>query len=251
MSPHHNQPANSQVLKVALPVPLRQLFDYLPPDHGAVPPAGTRVVVPFGPRQLVGVVVQSHADTQLAAKRLLPIIEVLDQGNAVLDADLLELMQWCWQYYKHAPGDVLQAALPPALRKRKAVLPEAPLQYCLTVAGEERLQQAAGKAKAQYALLQQLRSGPQSIDDLKILGDRWRPTLKRVMEQGWVRPEPLQTQLASAASGPELTMEQQQAISAIQSADLGFSCHLLDGVTGSGKTEVYLRILQPVLQAGR
>jgi primosomal protein N' (replication factor Y) len=270
MSQHHSQPANPKVLKVALPVPLRQLFDYLPPDHGPVPPAGTRVVVPFGSRQLVGIVTQSQADTQLTAGRLLPIIEVLDQGRAVLDADLLELMQWCWQYYKHAPGDVLQAALPPALRKRQAVLPEAPLHYFLTPLGRERLEQGAGKARAQFALLQQLQDGPQLADELKILGDRWRPTLKRVIEQGWAGSGPLPAQVAPAAggvaskarshnkvaqagpaaNGPELTLEQAQAIEAIQAAGQGFSCHLLDGVTGSGKTEVYLRLLQPILQAG-
>lgn len=248
--PSANSGAKAKVIQVALPVPLRELFDYLPSSDGQSVLPGTRVVVPFGPRQLVGVVVAEQARSQLPQSRLLPISQVLDQGEPLLDAELLGLMQWCWQYYKHAPGDVLQAALPPALRKAGGVLPDAPLQYRLTPTGSERLGLPAGRAKAQHALLHFLASGAKSVAELKTLGERWRATLSWVLEQGWVLSEPLQPVPIAADSGPELTAEQQQAISAIQQSGKGYSSHLLDGVTGSGKTEVYLQLLQPVLQSG-
>src|SRR5690606_7401800 len=132
------------------------------------------------------------------------------------------------------------------LRKAGGVLPDAPLQYRLTQAGSERLDSLAGRAKAQHALLQYLATGSKSVEDLKSLGERWRTTLNRVIEQEWVLSEPLQLTPTIADSGPELTDEQQQAITAIQKSGKGYSTHLLDGVTGSGKTEVYLQLLQPV-----
>jgi len=251
MSVHPTRPATSQVLKVALPLPLRELFDYLPPPGGEAVTAGVRVVVPFGSRQLVGIVIEGHAESSLPREKLLRVQQVLDQGQPLLDAALLGLMQWCWQYYKHAPGDVMQAALPPALRKAKGILPEAPLQYRLTAAGLERVAEPPGRAAAQYAVLDLLRDVAKSESELKALGERWRTTLNRVMEQGWVEAESLQLTPAAGETSPELTQEQSEAIQAIQAAGSGFSCHLLDGVTGSGKTEVYLQLLEPVLKAGR
>jgi primosomal protein N' (replication factor Y) (superfamily II helicase) len=117
MSAHSSQSTAPPVLKVALPLPLRELFDYLPPANDEAVQAGARVLVPFGPRELVGIVVTVQAPSSVQQEKLLRVKRVLDQGIALLDENLLSLMQWCWQYYKHAPGDVLQAALPPALRK--------------------------------------------------------------------------------------------------------------------------------------
>jgi len=111
------------ILQVALPVPLPNLFDYLAPPGIPEIVEGTRVLVPFGRKKMVGVVVGGAARSEVPAGRLLAILEALDGGEPLLDTKLIELLRWCWMYYKHAPGDVIASALPPALRKAKASFP--------------------------------------------------------------------------------------------------------------------------------
>ena len=115
------------IIQVALPVPLPQLFDYSVPSGSvaAIAP-GTRVLVPFGRRKMVGVVVRNAKHSEVPPERLLAVIEVLDGAEPLLDSSLLELLHWCWMYYKHAPGEVVASALPPALRKARGVIPKAP-----------------------------------------------------------------------------------------------------------------------------
>ena len=239
----------SHILRVALPVPLPQLFDYLPSAEGAAVP-GCRVLVPFGPRQMVGVVVAIAATSELPRERLQAIMRVLDAGQAVLDESLLRLLRWSWQYYKHAPGDVVATALPPALRTARGRLPDAPLQYRLSAAGRARLEEPPGRAPVQHAMLQALADGPQSAEPLVAIGSQWRKTLDTLIEREWVETEPLAIARPQPAPGPTLTAEQRDALTAIREAPPGFQCHLLDGVTGSGKTEVYMCLLEQVLAAG-
>ena len=95
------------IIKVALPVPLPQLFDYLQTEDGSLTPVGSRVLVPFGRRKLVGLVMRHATTSKLPPKRLLRIVQPLDQSEPLLDHGLLELLEWCWKYYKHAPGEVV------------------------------------------------------------------------------------------------------------------------------------------------
>jgi len=241
----------NRVLRIALPVPLPQLFDYLPERAGRHAPVGTRVLVPFGRRRLVGIVVEADVPSVMAPEKLLPVLDVLDGGKPLLDDHLMGLLSWSWQYYKHAPGEVLQTALPPALRKPDGKLPGPPQQFRLTEAGLARLGQAPGRARAQYGMLQRLAGGPVAAMDLAAGGARWRAALSRLLEQGWASAEPEAAQQANIVPGPRLTAEQQQAFD-IFSAESGcFRCHLLDGVTGSGKTEIYLHMLEHVLSQQR
>jgi primosomal protein N' (replication factor Y) len=238
------------IIQVALPVPVPRLFDYLTPTDGPVPPVGARVLVPFGRRRLVGLVVAHSEGSDLPADRLLPVGEVLDTDMALLDAHLLALLQWCWQYYKHPPGEVVIGALPPALRRAGTELPAPPLRYRLTGAGRERLQEGPGRAAVQHAMLQALAAGPTAEQSLADIGSRWRKTLARLLEEGWVTGEPVPPDRLRPRRGPELTPDQRGVVDAVGD-DLGrFRCHLLDGVTGSGKTEVYLQLLERVLGDG-
>lgn len=243
MKPVHPTP----VLRVALPVPLPQLFDYLPQAGGQRAPVGTRVVVPFGRRKLVGIVVEADVASDLPLQRLLPVTAVLDQGRPLLDSHLMGLLTWCWQYYKHAPGEVLQTALPPALRRPDGSVPAQPRQFRLTEPGRIRLGQAPGRARAQFAMLQRLEGGAASESQLAGEGPRWRATLSRLLEQNYVVAEPVAVQWPEIVPGPQLTDEQRQALDGFGKDIDHFYCHLLDGITGSGKTEVYLHMLESIL----
>jgi primosomal protein N' (replication factor Y) len=199
---------------------------------------------------MVGIVVGETSRTDVPAGRLLAVLEVLDGGESLLDTKLIELLRWSWKYYKHAPGDVIASALPPALRRAKGVLPGPPLHYVLTPEGRDRLEQPPGRAPVQYEMLDALSGGPRIGAGLSGIGNQWRRTLSILMDQGWVEAEPMPAAGPRIVPGPELLRDQREAVDLISSQLDGFSCHLLDGVTGSGKTEVYMHLLEQVFCEG-
>lgn len=239
------------VFRVAVPVPLPGLFDYLAPVDCPLLEPGQRVEVTFGHRQLAAIVVEVCDQSQLPDERLQHIGRVLDDGEVLLSGELLRLLQWCWRYYKHPPGEVVFNALPPALRKARGSLPPAPVQYRLLGSGLERLELPPGRARAQYRLLDALRAAPLTIEGLRKGARVSRNTLQAVLDKDWVSEEPLGASLPQPTSGPELTAEQLHVVEAISARAPGYACHLLEGVTGSGKTEVYLRLLEPLLAQGQ
>ncbi|WP_434026435.1 primosomal protein N' [[Pseudomonas] boreopolis] len=238
-----------RTLQVALPVPLPQLFDYLPPSGTAVPDdaIGRRVGVPFGPRELAGVVV--GLGEQAAPDGLREILAWHDDVP-LLTGELPRSLQWLARY-THAPlGEVLATALPGPLRRGEALPDTRTWAWRLTEAGHTgRPGLRRGTRPARLAEL--LAAAPVDEDRLDLQLEGWREAARSLSRRGLaervaVAPPPPD----AIRPGPPLNSEQQDAVAAI-AAQSGFGTFLLDGVTGSGKTEVYLQAIADCLARGR
>ena len=243
------------ILRIAIPTPLRRSFDYLPPKELTTPPPpGVRIRVPFGRGRVVGVLLETDTRSEVPRQRLRPALAVLDD-EPVLDAELLSLLRWASAYYQHPIGEVIQQALPALLRQgQPARVPEA-VRYRLADAGRTADEAALARAPRQRHLLALLQAHPAGLDSAQLgaLDFDWRGPMQRLVERGLVTRETetalLPEPVASPVPGPEPNPEQQAAIDAVP--DTGYHGFLLDGVTGSGKTEVYLRLIERTLAAGR
>jgi primosomal protein N' (replication factor Y) len=239
-----------RIARVALDIPLSTLFDYFLAENMAVV-VGQRVVVPFGRKQMVGVVLEVVAKSEMAAERIKEVTQIL-QDVPPLPAEMLKLLRFCSDYYHHPVGMTVMSALPVRLRGSEPISLKQALTYTLSASGRSlNLAQWHRRKAVQLRILTALQQGPQSAGQLKTLATTTPAALKQLMEEGWV-------EAAVAAAVPEkfvfneehqLGVEQQAAIAAINRAS-GYQTFLLHGVTGSGKTEVYVHLLQQVLRRG-
>ncbi|WP_300442920.1 primosomal protein N' [Zoogloea sp.] len=235
------------IVRVALPIPLPQCFDYTA-ENVSAGDLGRCVRVPFGRGEKTGLIVGLPDAADLPVERLKPVIAIQREAPA-LPADWLELVEFAARYYQHPLGEVVAMALPPRLRKADAVAgAEADPLLDLTAAGREAL--LAGKRESRaLALLRDIETrGPRRRSVLRE-GEAGTPVVADALKRGWIAAS-VAADPAAMAGAPVLTEEQQAAVEAM-SASLGqFQPFLLAGVTGSGKTEVYLRLVQQVIAQG-
>ncbi len=247
----------SAVLAVAIDAPLRRLFDYrVPPGTSAESlRPGTRLWVPFGRRRVIGMLVATRPRSDLPEAKLRSALAVVDD-EPVLDARLLELLAWSADYYRHPPGEVIAAALPGPLRAG-AALHESAERWTLSAAARTgQLPPLAARAHRLVELVRFLeaRDGAGAAE-LAGLSARWRDHVRELEKRGWVtrlrtqEPMPVPSGI-TAGAGPEPTPEQRAAIDAIDDAHGRFTPFLLHGITGSGKTEVYLRAIESIVARG-
>jgi primosomal protein N' (replication factor Y) len=241
-----------RLVRVAVPVPLTRLFDYVLDDSLPAPQVGCRVRVPFARREVTGVVLELPTTSDMPAEQLKPLVAVLDEAP-LLDPDLIANLMWAARYYQHPPGEVFEAALPVMLR-RAAVLPESGTAALrLTDAGIAAMAQAAARiGKLGKQLLETLAAGPTSVTALEDRHAGWRAAARRLKARGLVEDCRLSAiHSAARLSAPRLNADQQAAVDAVGAALGSFAPFLLDGVTGSGKTEVYLALIAATVAAGR
>jgi len=236
-------------LRVAVPRPLLQAFDYLLPPGVEGPWTGCRVRVPFGRGSLVGIAVEEPRTlAQAGAEGLRDIEARLDPAPLLAD-ELGDSLGWLARYL-HAPlGEVLATALPAALRRGEP-LPETHREgWRLTEAGQTALPaMRTGRPKALAGLLAH---GPLDTDGLDTGMPGWRAALRALQARGLVEAVVLpRAQGHDGQPGPALNGDQQVAADSIRAAR-GFAPILLDGVTGSGKTEVYLDAIKDCLARGK
>ena len=250
--------SDSTILKVAVNVPLSRDFDYLPPASGPVPAVGCRVLVPFGRRQQIGMVTAHANESVISAARIRRCSRVLDE-NAILSDPDLWLIRFASDYYHHPIGEVVSAALPALLRQGKPLHPTVERVAITDSGAQENIDMLAQRAPRQAELLEALIDAGGDGLDADLLTDTlptWRRAAKRLGEKGLlsifeVRAEDFDERLVSEQS-PDLTLnaDQERALEILRASDQ-FGVFLLDGVTGSGKTEVYLQRVRNILEQGR
>ncbi|HMK86629.1 MAG TPA: primosomal protein N' [Steroidobacteraceae bacterium] len=248
------------ILKIALDAPLRRVFDYLPPrasSAGELLP-GVRVRVPFGRRRAIGVLIEVAADSQVASSKLKCAVEIVDR-EPVFDPATFEVLRWAADYYHHPIGEVLAAALPPALRTG-APAELLKISWLLTPAGRAVLcESAGGRAPRRRALLARLDQRGADTARGEAAGGAAaqskirRAELRALEERGLIcaSREPAHPIPLSVSASEITPTDAQREVIAGLAASLGrFGAHLLYGVTGSGKTEVYLQVISAALADG-
>lgn len=239
---------------IALSVPLYGGFDYRIPDTSISGDLliGSRVLVPFGHRKLVGIVLDLKASTEVDADKIKLIESVLDT-YPVFTKGMLELLQWAARYYGHPIGEVLHNALPAALRKSN---PTPNYTQSLWRSTGKAFEGRSNAAK-QRALLSAIDANSAGLweDALKVMGYT-KASLKKLETDGYIYSvDSTQTSQAMKVSEPKehylLNDEQARASKSIERKLGAFAPHLLEGITGSGKTEVYIAAVQACLKTGK
>ncbi len=263
--------AAARFVEVALPVPLRRRFTYRVPAGTPLPPVGSRVAVPFSGRKLVGVVLGHPEAAPEGVKRIKSVAGLIER-DPVFEPELLQFLLEAADYYLHPVGDVLRAAAPAlptealrALRQGGFLEDGEALAGPVVATRTELFARPAATPEGRVGASQQVvlalvaERGEVSVGELRAHVKDARGVVRRLAERGLLTVEerevptdPFFSQPVAPDRPPEPTDAQREAIERLTRAlDEGASTHLLHGVTGSGKTEVYLRVIAEARARGR
>ena len=255
------------IVKVAVPGPFLKPMDYDWPADTAMEALqpGMRVTVPFRHRTQLGLVMALADHSEVPDQKRKAVTAILD-ATPIVSALALNFWQWLSRYYHQPIGEVVNTALPKRLRQGTPAIAPGVKAWSLNAAGLKAEASIAAHAHQQKALWQFIADAaptPVTATALNAALSQWRPALKRFQEKGWVQTQTLSCAVARSVGlsdtaharkgtdpNPVLTPEQQAAVEAVADCE-GFGAFLLDGVTGSGKTEAYLGMIDTVLERGQ
>ncbi|MXY15183.1 MAG: primosomal protein N' [Proteobacteria bacterium] len=244
------------VLKIALPVPLYKYFEYRAPLGTAFDniQVGVRVRVPFGKRILTGIVVEKCPKSSLAPDKLKTVQEILDT-EPVFDPVLKKLLFWVARYYQQPTGEVLNAALPKALRKQKHIRTASKAIY--RACTKKAIGQLLDRAPKQRQVFELIKAHPLGLtaDEITAHMSHWHPFVHALIDKNLVQKTTCNKVSAkpprAVAESLTLNQEQRHAFEQVHRSIRQFGVYLLAGVTGSGKTEVYLALAKDVIARGK
>ena len=245
------------IVRVALAVPLPRFFDYLyPPD--LTPIVGGRVLVPLGSQKRVGIVVDLPVSSDVEKEKLKPIIDVLD-ADSLFNSTTWDWLAWSANYYRAALGDVLFQALPVKLRNGESAVKNDRTFWRITDLGKQALESGELKrAKKQIEALNLLLTQDLEKGNNEISSAIWSALKGKDYVEEIIVPTEQKSWQQALGDNPlanldnRLTLNKQQALAFSQLLfQEGFNVWLLEGVTGSGKTEIYLQYIEEVLKKGK
>ena len=254
--PTENSNAILYRIRVAIPVYVYDTFDYtVSAEQYAQAQIGARVAISFGRQNLVGIITEKVDPNEAFTGqfKLKPITELLDQ-ESILDQQVLTLLTWSAQYYQFPIGEVMQSALPTLLRQGRAL---DILFHLWKIIPHNDPNALLKRSQKQYDAYQVLKLHPHgATENILNLSGVETSTLKALEKKGLVEcclePHdftPTPVQLAQVPLTPN--EDQKKAIQQILKAQHHYQAFLLDGLTGSGKTEVYLQVMHEVLKQGK
>ena len=245
------------IVRVALAVPLPRFFDYLYlPD--LTPIVGGRVLVPFGSQKRVGIVVDLPASSDVVKEKLKPIIDVLD-AESLFNSTTWDWLAWSANYYRAALGDVLFQALPVKLRNGESAVKNDRTFWRITELGKQALESGELKrAKKQIEALNLLLTQDLEKGNNEISSAIWSALKGKDYVEEIIVPTEQKSWQQALGDNPLVNLDnrfilnKQQALAFSQLLfQEGFNVWLLEGVTGSGKTEIYLQYIEEILKKGK